>query len=173
MASLFSFREKPGIHQLMKSDLFTIVGPVLNSGAECERILRHLPEWFDHEQTVIDYCVEIDALPTFLINIQNQVCGFISLKKHYKESAELYVLAILPEYHNQGFGRAAVESVTEYCRGQGIEYLQIKTVGPSKDWPVYHSTRKFYESLGFRALEEFPTLWGPECQCLQMIKKIL
>ncbi len=166
------FCAKPGEGN-MKSDYFSIVGPVLNSGKECEKILRRLPEWFGDEQTMIDYGIEIDGLPTFMINMHHQVCGFISLKMHYKESAELYVLGILPEYHHQGLGRAAVESVTEYCRNQGIEYLQIKTLGPATNWPSYESTRRFYLSLGFRPLEEFQTLWGPNCPCLQMIKKIL
>ena len=62
----------------MKSDYFSIVGPVLNSGKECEKILRRLPEWFGDEQTMIDYGIEIDGLPTFMINIHHQVCGFIS-----------------------------------------------------------------------------------------------
>lgn len=157
----------------MKSDYFNIVGPVLNSGAECEKILRKLPEWFGSEQTIIDYGVEINSLPTFLVSMHNITCGFISIKPHYKESAELYVLGILPEYHHQGLGRAALESVTEYYRNQGVEYLQVKTLGPAKNWPAYENTRNFYLSLGFKPLEEFPTLWGPDCPCLQMIKKIL
>ncbi|MDD3145708.1 MAG: GNAT family N-acetyltransferase [Candidatus Riflebacteria bacterium] len=157
----------------MKSDYFNIVGPLLNSGNECEKILRRLPEWFGDEQTMIDYGIEINSLPTFIINMHNQPCGFISLKIHFKEAAELYVLGILPEYHHQGLGHAAIEAVTEYCRNQGIEYLQIKTVGPSTSWAAYENTRRFYISIGFKPLEEFHGLWGPDCPCLQMIKKIL
>ncbi len=157
----------------MKSDYFSIVGPLLNSGAECEKILRQLPEWFGDEKTMVDYGIEINSLPTFMINMHNHPCGFISLKIHFKESAELYVLGILPEYHHKGLGRAAIEAVTEYCRGQNIEYLQIKTVGPSNSWSAYENTRRFYISLGFKPLEEYPGLWGQDCPCLQMIKKIL
>ncbi len=157
----------------MKSDCFSIVGPLLNSGAECEKILRRLPEWFGDVKTMVDYGIEINGLPTFMISMHNQVCGFISLKMHYKESAELYVLGILPEFHHQGVGRAAIEAVTEYCRSQGVEFLQTKTVAPSNNWPAYEHTRQFYLSLGFKPLEEFSDLWGPESPCLQMIKKIL
>lgn len=156
----------------MKSDYFSIVGPHLNTGKECENILRQLPEWFGIEQTVLDYGKEIDSLPTFLIRMQEKNAGFITIKPHFKESAELYVLGILPQYHHQGLGKAAVESVTEYCRSQGVEYLQVKTLSPSDNWPAYSSTRAFYLSLGFKPLEEIPAIWGPESPCLQMIKKI-
>ena len=156
----------------MKSDYFSVVGPVLNSGAECEKILCQLPEWFGIEQAVTDYQVEIDNLPTFLIKMREQNCGFISLKHHFKESVELYVMGILPEYHSQGIGRAAVESVIEYYRAQGVEYMQVKTVSPARDWPKYEKTRKFYLALGFIPLEVFPLFWGPESPCLQMIKRI-
>lgn len=156
----------------MKSDYFSIVGPHLNLGAECEKILRLLPEWFGVEQTVIEYGSEINTLPTFLIMVREQTAGFISIKQPFKESAELYVLGIRPEFHHQGLGRAAVESVAEYCRHRGTEYLQVKTLSPSNNWPAYESTRAFYISLGFKPLEEIPSLWGPESPCLQMIKKI-
>jgi ribosomal protein S18 acetylase RimI-like enzyme len=156
----------------MKSDYFSIVGPKLNSGTECEMILRQLPEWFGAEQTAREYAVEIDSLPTFIVNVHNQLAGFITLKQQFKESAELYVLGILPQYHHQGLGRAAIETITEYCRSRGVEYLQVKTLSPSKNWPAYESTRAFYFSLGFKPLEEIPSFWGPESPCLQMIKKI-
>lgn len=156
----------------MKSDYFSIVGPKFNLGAECENILSQLPEWFGAKQAVVEYREEIDSLPTFMVEVHNKTAGFVTVKEHFKESAELYVLGILPEYHHQGIGRAAVESITEYYRSKGVEYLQVKTVSPSKNWPAYESTRAFYVSMGFKPLEETASIWGPESPCLQMIKKI-
>ncbi|EKD81388.1 MAG: hypothetical protein ACD_39C01832G0006 [uncultured bacterium] len=156
----------------MKSDYFNVEGPVLNSGEECEKILRQLPEWFGIENALAGYREEIDTLPTFLIKRQQQNCGFICLKTHFKESVELYVLGLLPEFHRHGIGRAAIESVTEYYRSQGVEYIQVKTVSSSNKWPEYEKTRSFYLSLGFRPLEIIPAFWGEGSPCLQMIKKI-
>jgi hypothetical protein len=50
--------------------------------------------------------------------------------------------------------------------------MQVKTVSSSSNWPHYEETRKFYLSLGFRPLEEYPVFWGQGNPCLQMIKKI-
>ena len=156
----------------MKSDYFSIEGPKFNAGEECEEILALLPEWFGNRKEVHEYRDEIDLLPTFMITVHGKKAGFISVKNPFKEAAELYVLGILPEYHHQGLGRAAIESVTEYYKARGVEYLQVKTVSPSNDWPAYESTRSFYLSLGFKPLEETPAFWDPKSPCLQMIKKI-
>lgn len=156
----------------MKSDYFSVEGPALNKGEDCEEILRQLPEWFGSGDALAGYRNEIDSLPTFMIRRQNQNCGFISIKEHFKESVELYVLGLLPAFHRHGIGRSAIESVTEYCRARGYEYMQAKTVSSSSNWPHYEETRKFYLSLGFKPLEEYPIFWGQGNPCLQMIKKI-
>lgn len=156
----------------MKSDYFSVEGPVLNSGEECEKILRKLPEWFGIEEALAGYRTEIDSLPTFFVKMREKNCGFISVKEHFKESVELYVLGLLPEFHRHGIGRAAIESVTEYYRSHGVEYMQVKTVSPSNNWPEYEKTRRFYLALGFIPLEIYPVFWGDGNPCLQMIKKI-
>ena len=56
--------------------------------------------------------------------------------------------------------------------GQGVEYLQVKTRGPSKPDAGYEKTRAFYLAYGFRPLEEFPLLWDADNPALQMIKTI-
>ena len=42
----------------------------------------------------------------------------------------------------------------------GVEFLQVKTLAPGKPDDGYEKTRAFYVAYGFRALEEFPDLWG-------------
>ena len=49
--------------------------------------------------------------------------------------------------------------------------MQVKTLGPSKPDRRYAGTRRFYEALGFRPLEE-TALWGPENPCLIMVKRL-
>jgi len=164
--------QKTQVSKCMKSDYFSVERPSLNKGEECEKILNRLPEWFGSGDALTGYRAEIDMLPTFMIRRHDQSCGFICIKPHFKESVELYVLGLLPEFHRHGIGRSAIESVTEYCRSRGYEYMQVKTVSSSSDWPHYEETRKFYLSLGFKPLEEYPLFWGQGNPCLQMIKKI-
>ena len=81
-------------------------------------------------------------------------------------------MGILPEAHRQGLGRRLVSAAEAYLREQGVEYFQVKTLGPSHSDPGYARTRAFYQGVGFRPLEEFPLLWDVDNPCLIMVKKI-
>jgi hypothetical protein len=52
-----------------------------------------------------------------------------------------------------------------------LEYLQVKTLGPSRPDPGYEATRRFYEASGFRPLEELHGLW-PGNPCLLLVKRL-
>jgi hypothetical protein len=54
----------------------------------------------------------------------------------------------------------------------GVLFLQVKTMGPSRPDANYERTRAFYFARGFHGLEEFPTLWEPPNPTLQMVKVI-
>jgi hypothetical protein len=56
---------------------------------------------------------------------------------------------------------------------QGVEFMQVKTLGAAHPSPEYAATRQFYEALGYRPLEEFDadTLW-PGNPCLLMVKTL-
>jgi len=42
----------------------------------------------------------------------------------------------------------------EELRAEGVRYLQVKTLGPSRPDDEYERTRRFYEALGFRYVLE-------------------
>ena len=151
---------------------FTLEGPRLGGSSDCERILRALPDWFGLESALQNYAVTIPTLPTFLAKVDDKVIGFLSLKQRNPYSAEIYVMGILPAFHHGGIGRALVENAERYAKSQRIEYLQVKTLGPSNDDPNYAKTRAFYGALGFRPLEEFTQIWDENNPCLVMIKRI-
>jgi ribosomal protein S18 acetylase RimI-like enzyme len=143
----------------------------LNQATLCEPILRLLPEWFGIEAAIVHYIEEIDRLPTFLAWNQQQVVGFLSIKRHTDFAAEIYVMAVHPHFHRQGVGKQLVTVAEQVLRQQGIEYLQVKTLGLSRPDPNYAKTRAFYESVGFKPLEEFLNLWEGN-PCLQMVKSL-
>lgn len=151
--------------------MIEIVGPQLKQADLCEPILRLLPEWFGIESAIAHYVQEIDRLPTLLAYNQKQAVGFLTLKQHNKFAAEIYVMAVHPRFHRQRIGQQLVETAEAELRKLGIEYFQVKTLGPSKQDPNYAKTRKFYATVGFKPLEEFLTLWG-ENPCLQMVKRL-
>jgi GNAT superfamily N-acetyltransferase len=151
---------------------FNIEGPYLGKAAVCEPILRSLPDWFGIEEAIVQYVAEIDRLPTFLAGDADGVLGFVSLKQHNPYSAEVHVMGIMPEVHRQGVGRALIEQAQEWLKSQGVEYLQVKTLGPSHSDAGYAKTRAFYAAVGFKPLEEFTQLWDERNPCLIMIQRL-
>ena len=138
----------------------------------CETILRALPEWFGIEEATAQYIRDVDALPTFVAFEDGRAVGFMSVKQHFPQSAELYVLGVLPEMHRQGVGQALLSAVEAYLCEQGVAYLQVKTLSASHPDKEYAKTRAFYEGVGFKPLEEFPTLWDEANPCLLMVKSV-
>ena len=80
-------------------------------------------------------------------------------------------MGILPGLHRQGIGRALLDRAEAWLRGEIVEYLQVKTLGPSRPNENYDRTRTFYLAMGFRPLEELKTLWEGN-PCLVMVKWI-
>ena len=149
-----------------------IEGPRRGTAAACEAILRSLPDWFGIEESLVQYVADADVMPTFLASLDGETAGFLTIKQHFDHTAEIHVVGIRPELHRRGIGRALVERVEAWLRDKGVEYLQVKTLGPSRPDEHYDRTRLFYEAMGFRPLEELKTLWGERLPCLIMVKKL-
>ncbi len=133
----------------------------------CESILRELPEWFGIEDATAAYIRDVAELPTFAVGDD----GFLAVKLHTPKAAELYVMGVRPERHRQGVGSALLAAVEDYLRERGVEYFQVKTLGPSRPSEGYERTRRFYEARGFVALEEIHGLWDGN-PCLLMVKRL-
>jgi len=149
-----------------------IQGPVFGQSRMCEPILRALPDWFGIEEATRQYVTDTDVLPTFLAVVENETIGFLSLEQHTPYAAEIHVMAVLPEWHRHGMGRKLVDASEAYLRTKNVEFYQVKTLS-SRDPDVgYRRTRQFYLAMGFRPMEEFPTLWGEDNPCLQLVKHL-
>ncbi len=149
-----------------------IRGPVAGSADLCVPILRLLPDWFGIEAAIQDYAREIGLLPTFLAQAGAGVLGFLSLKQHFSASAEILVMAVHPDHHHAGIGRRLVRAAEAHARSLGVEYLQVKTLGPSRPDAQYDLTRRFYVAMGFSPLEEFSRIWDADNPCLILVKRL-
>jgi len=154
------------------SDRVIIEGPHTGMAEVCEPILRSLPDWFGIEDAIRDYAKAIDTLPTLVALTSDTVLGFLTIKLHFEHAAEIYVMAVDARSHRRGIGRSLVDGAERWLRERGIEYLQVKTIGPSRVNHAYACTRTFYTAVGFRPLEEFPNLWDARNPCLVMVKAL-
>ena len=142
------------------------------AGDTCRKILATLPTWFGIPASVEDYIARADRSPNVIASLGDEDVGLLTLVRHSPYAAEIYVMAVVPEFHRRGIGRALLGHAEGVLAAEGVEFLQVKTLAPSKPDEGYDKTRAFYEANGFRALEEFPDLWDPENPALQMIKAI-
>ena len=133
----------------------------------CQHVLRALPEWFGIEAATAAYVEAVRSLETFAVDD----AGFVTVKQHSPRAAEVYVMGVLPERHRRGVGTALLRAAEDALRERGVEYLQVKTLGPSHESSHYAETRQFYERRGFVPLEKFPDFW-PGNPCLLLVKRI-
>jgi GNAT superfamily N-acetyltransferase len=134
--------------------------------------LAELPTWFGVPESVEDYVAKADEHPTVVATLGGHDLGILTVLVHTPYAAEVYVMAVRPEHHREGVGRAMLGLAETWLRERDIEYLQVKTLSPRHPDPGYAKTREFYFACGFRPVEEFPQLWQPENPALQMIKTL-
>lgn len=141
-------------------------------GDACTSVLTELPEWFGIPESNQDYIDHAQRDLGVLATVDGQVAGLTTIVRHSDDAAEVYLMAVRPRWHRQGVGRAMLEAAERLLAGDGVTFLQVKTLSPRSDDPNYAKTREFYLAYGFRVLEEFPELWDPANPALQMIKVI-
>lgn len=135
-------------------------------------ILDNLPQWFGIEEAKQEYIDESAHLQFWAYKEEEKVLGFLGLKRHFTDSAEIYVMGVLPQYHRKHIGTELFTTCQSWCRQEGIEYIQVKTLSDEHQDVGYAKTRAFYKHVGFVPLEVFPTLWDANNPCLVMIQKI-
>ncbi|MFN7779988.1 MAG: GNAT family N-acetyltransferase [Betaproteobacteria bacterium] len=147
-----------------------ILGPNLHREAECEAVLRSVPQWFGIEESLREYVAASRRLPTFAWEEDRTLVGFLSLKEHFPQSWEISCIAVRNEARGQRIGSKLLAHAEHWLRRQGVRLLQVKTLADQDPSPEYAETRRFYVSRGFMALEVFPELWSPANPALQMVK---
>ena len=128
------------------------------------KVLESLTEWFEVVESREKYIRESRKQPFFAAYENGEAVGFLCLKETGKATVELAVTGVLKEYHRKGIGRALFDAAKNYAKRAGYEFMQVKTVqmGFYED---YDRTNRFYQSLGFKEFEVFPTLWDADNPC--------
>ncbi|HME70437.1 MAG TPA: GNAT family N-acetyltransferase [Myxococcota bacterium] len=139
---------------------------------ECASVIHQLADWFGIEASNQAYIAALGRLPTFLVHDEERVLGFIALEETSVEAVEIHVMAVAPDRHRSGIGRAMVSRAEGWMRFRGLRILHVKTLGPSHPDPYYARTRAFYQALGFRPVFETTALWGAENPSLVLVKLI-
>lgn len=143
----------------------------LDEAGVCESNLRSLPRWFGIEEAVVEYCYDLRRVGTYVAVVDGEAVGFVTLNQHNPYTAEIHLIAIRESSHRKGIVKRLVAHAEEWARSKSAEFLEVKTLGPSKPDSNYDKTREFYVVLGFRLVEE-TALWSKEKPCLIMIEHL-
>ena len=127
-------------------------------------ILEALTDWFGIPEARETYIRE-SADEIMLVSEENgEPNGFLCLKETGKDTVELAVMGVLPEYHRKGIGTKLFEAAKKIAVEKGFSFLQVKTVQMGK-YEEYDRTNRFYLALGFKEFEVIPTLWDERNPC--------
>ncbi|MDX2131735.1 MAG: GNAT family N-acetyltransferase [Planctomycetota bacterium] len=137
----------------------------------CEPILRSVPEWFGIESCTRQYIDETATLPTWIAWRGGVPVGFVSIRRHFPEAAEVSCIAAMKSAHGTGVGTALMREIERVLAAEGVRVLQVKTQGPSLPCEEYALTMRFYRSIGYAPLEELHGVW-PGVPMLIMVKQI-
>lgn len=120
-------------------------------------ILGALPDWFGIEESRESYIAGSKDKQFFYAYDDEKTVGFLYLKQTGKDTVELAVMGVLKEYHRHGIGKALFEAACKAAVDEGFSFMQVKTVKMGV-YENYDKTNLFYQSLGFKELEVFPSL---------------
>jgi GNAT superfamily N-acetyltransferase/predicted enzyme related to lactoylglutathione lyase len=170
-----SYFRAPGGHVLVlaRPNMPPDVLPVEDGKGElCREILEGLPDWFGIAEARERYVREVEALPVLAIEAGGERVGFVALKPHSAHAAEVHVMGVRRDHHRQGLGTRLLRASECWAARQGMRWLTVKTLSPSRESPEYAQTRQFYEACGYARLEELPTLWDEANPALLLIKSL-
>ncbi|HVE95140.1 MAG TPA: GNAT family N-acetyltransferase [Acidimicrobiales bacterium] len=131
-----------------------------------------MPTWFGIESANEDYIAKAEWSPTIVAAADGHDVGLTVIERHFPTAAEVHLIAVTPEHHRAGIGRAMLRFAEAQLADEGVRFLQVKTLSPARVDAGYENTRAFYLAYGFEPLEEFPELWDPSNPALQMIKVV-
>lgn len=135
-----------------------------------KEVLNDLPEWFGLPESTQSYIDESEFLTLYVLKLKQEVLGFVTIKVTSKDTVEIHCMGIKSAYHHQGYGKALLNHIVDDLDAS-YSFLQVKTVDEGH-YEVYDRTIRFYEAMGFKRLEVFPTLWDEWNPCLLLIKNL-
>ena len=121
-------------------------------------VLEDLPEWFGIPESRDEYINESSTQVFYVAMDADRPVGFLALKQIGKDTVELAVIGVVKKYHRKGIGKELFIIAKARASQDGFSFIQVKTVkmGVNVD---YDKTNSFYQSLGFKEFEVFPSLW--------------
>jgi GNAT superfamily N-acetyltransferase len=139
--------------------------------AGCDAVVAALPEWFAIESGRRD-CARAVRAEDGLVAVRGEdVVGFVTWRRATPVATEITWLAVHPEHHRQGVGRALVEALVARAPATGARVLTAWTLSERAPDPDYARTRAAYAAMGFLPVAE-AEIWGPENPAVLLLRPL-
>lgn len=109
--------------------------------AGCAVVLSRLPHWFGFADVNAEYVASLGRRPAWVARRDGAIAGFIAVEGQTAASAEIVVLAVVPELHRGGAGSALLRAAKSWLRQRGFHFVYLLTLGPSDPDQGYARTR--------------------------------
>jgi GNAT superfamily N-acetyltransferase len=115
---------------------------------------RLFPDWkMAQRETVERICTNHEITLVWVAEVQGRITGFIAYTLDSKENrqdntGEVELLAVHPDYQNQGIGTELNNFALEKMKESGMKLAVVATGGD----PGHAPARKSYEKAGYTAL---------------------
>lgn len=112
------------------------------------------PDWQQAQRSTVErICGEPETTPVWVAEVHGTLAGFIAytLNSHenrQEDTGEVELLAVHPEYQNQGIGTELNHFALEKMKESGIKLAIVATGGD----PGHAPARRTYEKAGYTAL---------------------
>ncbi len=108
------------------------------------------PDWKKSQREgVAAVCRDVENYTTWVAELDQTVVGFIAYELNFKERVgEVYLLAVHPDYQNQGIGTELNNFALGKMKERGV---QLAVVGTGGD-PGHAPARRAYEKAGYTPL---------------------
>ena len=127
-------------------------------------ILESLPDWFAVSESRENYITECAEWAFLAAKVDESYVGFLCLKKTGKDTVEIAVMGVLPEYHRKGIGKTLFEEARKIAMEEGYSFMQVKTVQMGV-YEEYDRTNQFYLACGFKEFEVMKDYWDEKNPC--------
>jgi ribosomal protein S18 acetylase RimI-like enzyme len=113
-------------------------------------IYRRLwPDWRAGQRAAVEeVCQGGERMRVWVAEVEANVVGFVAYELHGDKTGEVTLLAVHPDYQNQGIGTELNRVALEEMKESGMSLAKVETGGD----PSHAPARRSYEKAGYAAL---------------------
>jgi ribosomal protein S18 acetylase RimI-like enzyme len=102
--------------------------------------------WLSSQREAVQGVCASDDTQVWVSLVDDCVAGFVAVKQHDATYAEIYMIAVDPDYQRRGIATALTDFALEWMRGRGVSVAMVETGAD----PGHGPARGTYEKTGFR-----------------------